>query len=627
MFNSEKLDFGSERKEHFNRADCVSHTARTFSPIPSPLGQEIEFRYLPDDVYVRTGEPYKRLHILDTASAQRISQFADPGVELTDERLQVFHNQESQARKAFGPTVVAHARQLGLVEVLNPEEATARLALAPSVDLAEEVEELHSSFSYSGWGIFPDLDTDQPVLLVPRTEQGQILFEAVNLDSLYAQAPNFLPQQIRDYEEIYAMSSLAQSVTYNLNLHETPEEELFPEFIREIAHIVDPEQRAQAIQSMKAYMTCLIGLGYNHANTVYYIKNEILSSRTKMADGRSVDITLYLKHMTECPAQTEVAYEEKLRLVEACNAILSINHHMPSLDHQTSDPVNRVLQDPAGHTVYLDLVEQRNNVDREQHQKNLDFIAETEDISDRDQILEVLKRDSPEFYETVIRFQEWLGASSFGKSKFDELISRTAGSISYADETYNIEKLNTTLRKELKSAVLFTNEKFEGVHVDSAGLSDPVLYNPHLEAVLPLLAIKQAQAEAEAKRGDRFMGDYHERQVQRTQRLTQGLAQSYKEKLQRVEVTLKKITDQRAAVASFKEQTGITDEEIAHLIELATPEDREDDDRMIDSHLYIGLFNALVLEKQGVIDMHSPAFKSLLKSVFPGNPESVWHSL
>jgi hypothetical protein len=93
---------------------------------------------------------------------------------------------------------------------------------------------------------------------------------------------------------------------------------------------------------------------------------------------------------------------------------------------------------------------------------------------------------------------------------------------------------------------------------------------------------------------------------------------------------LSKIAEDRAAVASLKVQTGIADEAIFHLIGLATPQDRRSDDSsepLFDYHFYTGLFLALYLEKKGYVAMHSPAFKGLLKSLFPDKPDSVWQNL
>lgn len=629
---SPQLEAGS--KEPFNRADCVRNTAQSFSPYPFLLIQRLELRYLPDnDVYVKPGERLERLHSFDLAAAQRMGQFSDPGVELTDERLQEFCKQGIQARRDLGSTIVTRARQFGLVETLTSEQAKARLALAPHVNLAEEVDQQYGIFSFSGWDVFPDAqDIDKPVLIMPnRSEEGQITFEVVNLDNLNALDPEFLPLQIRGYEEKNAMHSLASSVTYNLNLHEIPESELLPEHMRALAQIADPEQRAREILYMQRFMSWMVSLGYDHSETVRLFKRELSMKHINMEDGRSVGIKYYLEHMGKCPAQTEEVHQRNVRLTEVFNVLLSVDHHYPySFGLQAANPVRRVLQEPVQHTVYLDRAEKRNAAGKEQDQKVVDFITNTGDATDQVRLLEALQQELPDFHTTIVRFQEWLGTDYFEKSKFDELISRTAENIYFAGDKFDLKKLDDTLRRNLIIATSLTRGEFEGVYTGYRSVNTGAsLYNPHLEAILPLMAIKAAQSGAEVRKGEEFLGNYHERQVQCAKRLIQELAQSYREKIKVADETLEDIAKKRQALASLQEQTGITNEEVAHLIELATPEDGKDNNgfNLIDAHLYTGLFNALVLEKQGMVDMHTPAFKELLKSLFPGRPDRVWANL
>lgn len=621
-----------EPKE-FNRADCVRHTARTYAPSPFPLGQRIETRYfVADDVYIGPDKQFERLHSLDAAVAQRMNQLGDPGVKLTNKRLQELDEQEEQARRAWGPTVVSHARKFGLVETLTPEQAKARLALAPYVNLEESVDQEHGDFSFKRWEVFPTKGDNKPMLLVPtKSEEGQVSFETVNLDDLHSRSPEFLPRLIRGCEEKYAMHDLANSVTYNLKLHEVSESELLPEFMREVAKITDPEQRAREVRSMQAFMNRIVRLRDDY-HTVYSLNQRLFMGKVDMGDGRSAYIQNYLRHMAKCPTQTKETHKRSEGLEEVYNALLSVNYHVTPFDQQTENPVMRVLHEPARYIVYLERAEERNIVDREQDRKVIDFIAKTGDITDRTQLLEALQQKLPDFHATLVKFKEWLGTDYFEKSRFDELILRTAKKIFSGDEKFDLNQLNEALGKELSSAACLARGKFEGVSVDYTRINEGAsLYNPHLKAVLPLLAIKTAQAEAaEAieKKGDRFMGEYYNRQVESAERLTRGLAQSYRERIEEINAALQDIAENKKAVALLKAQTGITDEEIAHLIDLTKGADSDDDSGpRLDSHLYTGLFNALVLEKQGVVNMHSPAFKGLLKSLFPGKPDTVWQNL
>lgn len=289
----------------------------------------------------------------------------------------------------------------------------------------------------------------------------------------------------------------------------------------------------------------------------------------------------------------------------------------------------QVSLNPAGHTVYLDRAERENAVGREQYQNVIAFIAKTESITDQEQLLEVLERELPEFHATLVKFQKWLGVCGYPeRSGFEDLISKIVEAILLGGEKVDSGQLSGALEKGLEWVVFATSGEFEGVFIDRYSTGRRIsLYNPHLKAVLPLLAIKAAQAKAGEKSEDKYLGDYYKKQVQRCRELTQGLAQSYEEEIKKVDKALRGIMEMREAVVVFKEETGMTDEEIARLIKAVTDKDGRDGRPRFNGHLYTALFNAFALHKQGVVDMRSPAFKGLFESLFPGVSETFWKSL
>jgi len=96
------------------------------------------------------------------------------------------------------------------------------------------------------------------------------------------------------------------------------------------------------------------------------------------------------------------------------------------------------------------------------------------------------------------------------------------------------------------------------------------------------------------------------------------------------EKSLQHIEDSKTEVTSLKRQTGITDEEMSHLFDIAVYKDMEKDYLgffWYDKTFYITLLNALILDKEGKIDMHSSAFKGLLKSLFPEKKDEILEKL
>ena len=109
--------------------------------------------------------------------------------------------------------------------------------------------------------------------------------------------------------------------------------------------------------------------------------------------------------------------------------------------------------------------------------------------------------------------------------------------------------------------------------------------------------------------------DFYRKKGQQCDELIGKLKQSYQSRVEYAETRLIEIADDRERLATFKLQTGISDEEISHLITLANAKH--------DILLYTLLFNALFLSKKGLIDMASPVFKAFLQSLLPKTPQTV----
>src|SRR3972149_5210101 len=131
---------------------------------------------------------------------------------------------------------------------------------------------------------------------------------------------------------------------------------------------------------MQTYMTWMVRLGRDYANTVYHFNQGLSMRHTDMGDGRGANIQSYLRHMAECPTQTDETHQRSADMTQVYGALLSVNYHAASFDRETANPVIRVLQEPARHTVYLDQAEEGNITARKQDQEVIDFIEKTRDI-------------------------------------------------------------------------------------------------------------------------------------------------------------------------------------------------------------------------------------------------------
>lgn len=632
---------GSELKpnKEFDRADCIWRTVRAFSPQLPSLGQGIEARYIPgNDVYRMPNEHESsvRIHSLDNAVSQRISQFKDPGVDLTDEKLEELKNQGWQAKLDWGNAVVTRARELELVKTLT-YQAESGPALPPNVNLKKEVGS-RNIFRLGGlWGITRD-DNDKPTLLVlihitpiVAGEKQQRFFETVNLDDLHERDPEFLPRQIRDFEVKQVMSLLAGSITAELatelKFHKIHEEELLPGYMRRLSGIVNPEQRAKEMQSIPVFLSLLVKLGHDYDKLVHNFQQEMYNRKSDAGSRGSVWIDSYLGHMAECSAQSTVVRGINAELLSAYRSINNhaVFNHVVSDEQQTENSdVIKLLQTIAkNHPVGLEVGEKRWISRREQVQKVVDFIDKTKDIVDRAKFLQVLSQDLPEFHSTLVKFREWLGNDYSQRGNFDMVVLDTARTISEVKKP-DIKQLGEVLEKKLGTAVPVSG-KFEGVSVEGVHFNERAGFdNQDLQAVLLLMVIKTAQAEAKGKKDN---SSYNE-QFQHCQALTLALKESHEEENKSTDALLANIAEEKKALSLLQAQTGIADREITHLIQLTKGEDKGDGlGPELDSSLFAGLLTALVLEKQGVVNTRSPVFKELLKSLFPGKPEATWQKL
>ena len=624
-----------EPSKPFDRAGCIRHALSGFTPLPSlvPLGEtRIGSRYFHSySKYTMPGEQVIGHYDLDLAVAEKVRQFGSLEGEPTDAELQRLNEDETQTRKAFGSAIVTHARQFGLVKTLTPEQVKEQMLDHNLYKALDRIVNQHlSGFSYNEWEVLRSRDYGGgPILLVPfqSSEEGQVFIETVSLDNLDARDPEFLPQHILDYQIKTALSLLADRLIINLENHQVQETELLPGYIREVAKIKDPEQMARETQSILRYISHMESLShewYRFFNGFeYHLSNRMIAT----SSGRGIRISSYLSHMAECPTQTDETRQRNKLTLEFLNNLLP-----KKPDHLSKSPEeaarDKVLLKPY---INFMVVENRNITDRELSNTVIDFIEKTRNIVGQEQFIAILQQELPEFYDTLVNFQEWLETNNlFGDHRFSSLISVVAKEISFPGERVDLVRLNSILEGRLSSAVIGTTRTFEGISKDPRG--GVHITNSHLKALLPLMVIKAVHADAEGKKKDGFSEKYYAPQVQLAHKLTQDLEQSYVRQGEEASRMLAGIAEDKRDLETLQKQFGITDEEIAHLVELTKIEEAKHGDSFIPGsghnyELYTALFNALVLQKQGLVaDMRSPVFKEFLKSLFK-IPSAIWDSL
>ncbi len=617
-----------DRGEQSKRASCAQFSVDTFVPrmIHPLLSPNIIQNYLRDDVYLRPGIADMSLHTVDRSVASTIAGIGNPVTYFTSERSRQLHQAEDQARRGFGPAVLDRARELEISFTLNSAQATTRLA-TPSENVAGDLHREHGYFGTLGWNVYSAIDDGSPVLLLPQTSRkGSTFFQAVDLNELHSRDPEFLPQRIRDHEERYALRTLADTVAYNHGLHEVPEDALIPDTILEVARLSDPAEAGRELGSMAGYLYFLAMVG-DFPNTIKEFQEDIYQRSTPMEEGKTAYIESYLSHMGECPSTSEAARQRNSMLTQAYITLgrLDVRGAEKEGLPQKDSPVTQVLRNPSSYTYNVDERDQINTARKDYAQQVSRFLDQTQDITDRDALTEALARDLPETHEALTRFQEWLGT---GFSNFDAFLEGTVRRMSWSREGFTLESINAALREELRLTGLGARGDFEGVHIPYTP-RDVSIHNPHLEVVLPLLVIQELQTQNN-KRALRdahltVLQPHNDERAQQLQQSRHELAQSVEDDIRNYDRLLQVSEELKDTYAAFKDLTGITDDDIIHLIDLAKSHTR--DEAHFPYGLYKALVNTLYMEKAGLINTKTAPFRTFLGSLFPNYPAAVWENL
>ena len=592
-----------EPREQFDRTACVRFTVGNFIPGINPLGRNIEQRYLGDDAYT-TGEGMQivtRLQSVDLAVAQRLSLLGDPGFVLTNKILEELIFQGKQKKVAWGSDVVVHARQLGLVENVTPGEANKRIATNLFAPLTRGL------FAPEGWRIFASRQGD-PMLLAPSREK-KLKFDIVGLDDLQKADPEFLVQQIRNYHELSAMASLAFSVNYYLGYHEISAVGLLPEFVRELGRLVDQDQQVRQTQSILLFLDYLAWTNISGSDLVQFFRKNLSGLGTTLPDGRSVLIEGYLTHMSDCPSETPGLNHKYSQLSGVYQRLMSDQVSWETSSIRLNHEQKRIITHPDRMVFVLPAEEIRLRQEGEKDRSFSDFVTNTTEITDQRQLLQALRRELPDLFQKLAEFGKWFGIDYFGKSQLDAFILGVARTISSHDPQFSLAKLQQVSGDLGGYFGLSSKETFDGVFIDLMGRAS--ISDPYLKAVISLLSIKSSQVESEGKKQESQVGDFYAEKVMQCRELTGELAKYFGEEEKRKASRLQELAEEKTLFAGLISQIGITDEEMTDL-SIITKENRG---------VYKLLFNLILLHKQGVIDMRSPAFKEFLKFYFPSTQE------
>lgn len=468
----------------------------------------------------------------------------------------------------------------------------------------------------------------------------RLSFEVIELDALNEKDPEIIPALIKDYHRKNALYLLANSIINNLKLHELYLERLLSEFMKPIIQADDSRQRERLVRSWKNIINWFSELWRDgRFMSIVRIGETLKSGKPIEGDRRFFHLSSYLDHMLVCPAVSENNRARYLSLKEVYKAYIlntgGTGGALFSSEVRDLFHLKPILKEPVNHTVYIDQDnEERLKAERQKFQAITQFISNTLEITDQEELFQRLQEQLPEGYDVLIRFKNWLGENYLGKSYFDNLIT-FVGNSTFLDNYHDPKKLISLIESELNKAGygLFEKDSFEGISVgrsfrDGLYFSNVYISNPYLHALLPLFVIKKGRDEIKKKAQNSPTGlSKHDLQrLENWERFNQELVSFYQSETRKFDNILEQIREKRELLSQLEKQTGISGQQITTLKKLAGLEvDEENRVLKIDELFYSYIFNALALYKKGLADASSLII--LLRESFAYKPEETWQEL
>ena len=621
---------GFDIKERRNRDECTRSTVRAYRAHLYPFGSSnitLRYRDPSEQFAIFAASELTEIKFTDTID-QLIKRLVYTGTVLTDEKLQEFIQQGEQAELNISNAILLHAQTLGLSQIQSPEEVKNNVNETYLVESVVE-EEQQPDIKPIPWIISTAKKSDAPIFSVPqRADDGQLTFVSVNLDILYKADPSFLPQRIREYELAQNIRNLAYRIESNIQLHDIQGSELVPRFMSELAN-VEIYQSNEVIESIIVFLTHMAKLGSDFSELVYDLKRSLIYTRREKSDGSGAHIDEFLRHKSVCSTETRKTRDEYKLMLQLYEAIQAMEMPRSDSDIDAIPSLGmKIIKHPAEYAVYTDQDIDVNRVNREKTLQVINFIQESVNFTSQEQFLEALRIRLPDLYGTLQEFQKWLKDPYSERDAFESFIEQIAKIIARSGEKFGFEELIETLERTLQYYPTHTSKKFDGVRIDSSKTPTvSSISNSHLKILLPLISILSARRIITSQQDS--SGNPQEKQVIICDELSQNLIQQQEALLQSIDQSTQKLEAKKEALVKFRSHVGISDGEMAQIIELTRLQHEIPlhSGRSTDVPLFTTLFNILVLEKQGSISgVHTKPFIELLKTLLPNRRETIWQA-
>lgn len=384
-------------------------------------------------------------------------------------------------------------------------------------------------------------------------------------------------------------------------IHEIEPTAVFPVFFMHLdSNEVKAEIEADELASFSQWLLALKG------NTIRRIDKvtRAIGGQVEYSTDNFIFVDHYLEHLLNCKDTPDNRRKQASSWSYAHEEFRSMRKRREDIDNLLSkeDPlILEMLRKPLYYTEpEIRQEEERLKAEQETQRKFIDFLTSTKDITDRQEFLEKLNEDLPEFSQLLEEFKNSLLRAKPGTDPLDTFLDKSADparsfpiNAGYEFVKENVEKQlslepgvaksNSVFNDPVKSVTKFTSEDLEDVLVCLVSKSSPVPVDKANEIINAVISKRSEMIDN--------MDPWLERLEQHRQ-LMKGLLSKHsisEDLVERLVKSVEFVSDHPA----FGKKT------------------------IRQSTVFEAAFNALVFAKKGKLDLNSPAFESFFKEVFP----------
>lgn len=617
MLVPEKAEF--EQKQPFEKGRCIDFSLRSILEISEhfvfiPMmaqARDFEERFLGVEVNRDKESILKdfRIPAVGIRMQERISQLVRQNsvAVFTDKELIELIKQVYREERQVGVEIRNRAQELGLVNTQSSKEIAQGLGNAGRCEYLErEVQILRD---HGDWQIYQGKE-EKFLLVASQTERIGDQLNTVDLDDLFVKDPEFLKDKIRKYYELQGVSHAVEWTLACLGDHKVFEKSMVYKLFG---------QMSGDLKEVRELATFLTWFGRLDREYTSLVANFITGFKT--ISGVRVDSSL--AHMKVCPGESESTHQRITALQEAYTQFASINfntHRPPeaiglSADTQTLS----LVRDPLRFIeAQFNKKEEEVRADQARYIQFAQFIEDTRDIKNPEQLLQDMQQQLPDTFALLEQSREWLGEDYSGQNKLGEIIKRAS---LYIRDVSLRDIIHENVRQMIENSFRLAS-KDSPAKILLSWLRTGI-HNVELIEVIALCAAKLAQSRNELTLGiasvqdslegeeQQYLKELYRQRAEKLEQYVDAIAKEHRKKAE-------DLAKDRSAIGNFLARTGISEKAVNDLVLLAIkPEDGKTKSTYNARISFAIAFNALFLYSQGQLDVKSPAFRSLVREVFP----------